>query len=143
MKKPIMEYKNKEQLNISLHEWQRRLGLSDWAIKAMLVDVFPENVCASGHCSSNYVSRTATIRILQKPLSESGTDYIKPCSEETLVHELLHCVLYASTLSDEHAGVDWTFYEMRTHQELETLARAFISAKYNIAEDWFHIDEGI
>ena len=38
---------------------------------------------------------------------------------------------------DEHAGIDWAFYEMKSHQELETLSRAFICAKYNITLDWF------
>ena len=85
-REPIMQFTSQEQLEESLKEWQSRLGLRDWAIVARLVDVFPENIGASGHCSQNYVAKTAFIRILKYPLSESGADYIKFCSEQTLVH---------------------------------------------------------
>ena len=138
---PIMQFESQEQLNASLKEWQGRLGLRDWIIKAVLVDVFANNVGASGHCFANFVAKTSTIRILQHSLSESGTDYIKFCSEQSLVHELLHCVLFGAILEDEHAGTDWAFYKMRTHQELETLSRAFICTKYNITLDWFRTED--
>jgi hypothetical protein len=37
-REPIMQFTSQEQLEESLKEWQERLGLRDWAIKAIIVD---------------------------------------------------------------------------------------------------------
>lgn len=136
---PIMQYTSQQQLDESLKEWQARLGLSDWVIKVKLCKVL-DSIFANGHCSSNYTSKTAFIEILKEPNENSGTDYIKFCAEETLVHELLHCVIYGSTIINENkCSIAEQYMDTRIHAELESLAMAFIMAKYNLTIDWFKV----
>ena len=136
---PIIQFASQQQLDESLKEWQARLGLSDWVIKVNLCKVL-DNPFANGHCFSNYIAKTAEINILKEPNENSGTNYIKFCAEETLVHELLHCVIYGSTIINENkCSISEQYMDTRIHAELESLARAFIMAKYNITIDWFKV----
>lgn len=136
---PIMQFTSQQQLDESLKEWQARLGLSDWIIKSKLCKVL-DSIFANGNCFSNYIAKTAEISILKEPNENSGTNYMKFCAEETLVHELLHCVIYGSTIINENkCSISEQYMDTRIHAELESLAMAFIMAKYNLTLDWFKV----
>lgn len=136
---PIMQFASQQQLDTSLKEWQERLGLSDWVIKIKLCNVL-DNIYASGYCSSNYISKTASIDILREPNENSGINYKRFCAEETLVHELLHCVIYGSTIINiNKCSISEQYMDTRIHAELECLAMSFICAKYNITLEWFRV----
>lgn len=106
-----------------LNEWQERLGLQDWRIKLCPKctpgEMEMEN--AAGCTIWTESIKSAKIQILNP---KYYGDRIVPFDfEKTLVHELLHLKL--SLVSSE---VD-TLQERVTHQMIDDLGRAFVSAK--------------
>ena len=106
-----------------LEEWQNRLGLQDWRIKlhgkCKPEDMAVENV--AGCTEWNETLKTARIEILDP--AYYGERVIPFDWEKTLVHELLH--LKTCFVSD---GVSELQVRI-THQMIDDLARAFVSAK--------------
>lgn len=134
-------FENELEMVASVEEWKARLNLNDWVIKVSFAEVIPEDIYRVGSCSANYVSKTAKIQILRCPIGETGEDYIKFSHELTLVHELLHCVIFGSALEKDGNTIEAKYYETRVHSELEFIARALISAKYNFSLEWFKEEE--
>ena len=76
------------QLNKLVKTWARKLGISDWYIRAEFKssDEMPED---EGRCWHYPEYRRAIIDILQESDRDEESDSI----ESTVVHELLHIVL--------------------------------------------------
>lgn len=129
---PIIEFKTQEELDICLAEWQERLFLRDWNIKAYLVhrDVIPG---LAGDSNVQWVNSCGTIRILYA--DEIPSDSIeKEPHEKILVHELLH-FKYMGFEGEE--TIENVFWDEKQHQLLEQMAKSLIMAKYRITYDWF------
>lgn len=128
---PIEFFENQEQLNKYLKEWQKRLMLTNWIIKAKIVDQneIPEN---AGKCNSDFHNSCAMIRIAE--YNHNNNYIMKQPQELVLVHELLHCVFMQISNNNYLESV---FYEEKQHQTLERIAKSLIMAKYNLDYDWF------
>lgn len=131
---PIIEFLSQEQAVTCLKEWQHRLYLDGWIISLDFADYrdMPE-VGDAGYCDFQMVNKCAVITLCNSAGCKGGI--AKFCQEETLVHELLHCVF-------NFAGYDAGSYDSRyrdimQHQEIEMMARSLIMAKYGIGPDWF------
>lgn len=73
-------------------EWQARLGILDWDITVEVVKPDVNNFAGRyGDCNVNIRKRSAVIRVLDP--SASSEDHFLP----TLIHELLHVVLWGIT----------------------------------------------
>ena len=136
MAEPVMEFKDEQQLCSSLKEWQERLFLTDWTIKATLVDfseVVYENykdVC--GDNTYNSVNQFTVIRVIRHN-DEMRSRIQKCCHEKTLVHELLHLKLHFPIVGTfESSNLD-----QRIHTFIDQMAKSFIMAKYDLPFDWF------
>lgn len=131
--KPIEVFKNQEQLNQSLKEWQNRLFLNDWIIKAYICEPhdFKEiNVC--GENEFDMTNKCCVIRILDPKYY--GERIMKYCAEKILVHELLHCKYNWIDNNDTYEG---TYLDVSEHGLLEQMAKSLIMAKYGIGLDYF------
>ena len=130
---PIEEFTSQIMLDQSLKEWQKRLFLDDWIIKARLVapDEFTlENVC--GENEFDMVGKCCVIRIMEKKYY--GDRILKYCAEKILVHELLHCKYNWLVAPDTMEG---KYFDELDHSLLEQMAKSLIMAKYNIGLDYF------
>lgn len=133
MRKPIEKFTSQERLNESLKEWQARLFLNDWTIKAKITtDLKDES--NHGECESCFVSKCAMIRIQSYDAIKAGEWIQKQPQELVLVHELLHCKMALISRESTLEGAWW--YETQ-HQLLEEMAKALIMAKYGLDFDWF------
>lgn len=134
MKKPILEYKNTNQLLENLQEWQERLGLSHWAISAHH-NCAPDEMIqcnVAGECEWQEVNKSAVIRLADAKLY--GRRILKYCAEKTLVHELLHIKLCMLGESGNR------LQDRIQHQIIEDMAKVLIAAKYNLSLKWFEED---
>lgn len=135
MQEPIIEFKTPEELETSLKEWQERLFLNDWIIKAKVVeneDIDEDNM---GENTLDPVNKCAVIRI-RKPDEETKDSITKAVYHEcVLVHELLHC--HMNFLEKEHPTIEEVLFDIREHALLEQFAKSLIMAKYGIGFDWF------
>jgi len=137
MSKPIIEFKTQEELDASLAEWQERLFLSDWIIKATLSD--PGTLAINGERVYGINEYQAAIKVASvriERLTDDTKDRIAiGCQELTLVHELLHCkfLFTDNTPSTTEGG----FMGLAEHQLIEQMAKSLIMAKYGIKFDWF------
>jgi len=137
MNQPIIEFKSQEELDACLAEWQERLFLSDWIIKAALSD--PGTLAINGERMrgiNEYQAaiKTASVRI--ERLTIDTEDRIATgCHELTLVHELLHCkfILADNAPNTTEGG----FMGLAEHQLIEQMAKSLIMAKYGIKFGWF------
>lgn len=129
--RPTMEFRNEEELNNCLKEWQTRLFLSDWIIKGCLVhgESIPE---LAGQSSAQWVNSCGVIKI--RRANEIPDCIEKTPHELTLVHELLH---FKYLLIEDDSTIEGTYYETKEHQLLEQMAKSLIMAKYNIPYAWF------
>jgi hypothetical protein len=134
---PIMVFKNQSQLTASLKEWQKRLGLNDWEIKA-IIDDMDECPYRGVDCTHLAVEKSAIIRIHKDDCNIELRDIKvrKSPQELTLVHELLHCKM--SILEHPNSAEGQSVYYIE-HTAIEDIAKALIMAKYNITLDWFKI----
>lgn len=130
---PVMEFKNEEELQQSLEEWQERLFLSDWNIAASLVNG-EEIAGLAGDSTVQWTNSCGTIRIRHFAEMPNGAIEKEP-HEKVLVHELLHFKIMGYTNSN--AGIEEVFFDESQHRLLEQLAKSLIMAKYNIGYDWF------
>lgn len=136
MREPIMEYADQAELDASLAEWQDRLFLNDWIIKAAIVDkcadINGKNCIATN--THNHDNKDAFIEIERLSGDHEG-HYCKLPQEGSLVHELLHCKYCWFSYDEENA--DGCVLNVYHHQQLEQMAKSLIMAKYGIGFDWF------
>ena len=134
MKEPINIFKSDEELQQSLKEWQERLFLTDWVIKAEITNELSSKGL-HGHNDLKYSIKAAMIRINQET-EVDGDDWIMRQPQElVLVHELLHCKM--ALLTNSNPTYEQYALEIAEHQLLEEMAKSLIMAKYNLTFDYF------
>ena len=106
-----------------LHNWQNRLGLTDWAIElqdnAIPADFI--NTECEGEVEYKESTKTAIIRIIRP---DCYGEKVKPFNfERILIHELLHLKL---ALLDDSGNA---LQDRLVHQLIDDLARAFVPIK--------------
>ena len=131
MSKPIIEFKNNIELQSCLKYWKDKLYLNNWIIKAELVDDIGTGSDALGINKTVLVHKTALIKILK---GKHKGEFIKPCAEKVLIHELLHCKFEVEV---DRPTIEELKYMETQHQELEMLARSLLRVKYNLSASWF------
>ena len=129
MKEPIIAFKDEEQLKEYGKMWQDILYLNDWIIKYILVDNIDND--SLGNNKNVFIHKTALIKILK---NISNDEFITPCAEKVLIHELLHCKF---EVENERPQIEDLLYEETQHQDLEFMARSLLRAKYNLSKEWF------
>lgn len=78
---PIIEFKSQAELDASLKEWQERLFLADWIIKAKVEHAEVEGIDVVGYCEDAPTIKAAIISIT--PADEIPKDAIvKSCAEK-------------------------------------------------------------
>lgn len=130
-RQPIRAFNTDEELQASLAEWQERLFLNHWNIKAYLVHG-DEIKDLSGDSTVQWVNSCGTIRIRYANEMPDGMIEKEP-HEKTLVHELLH-FKYMGFAGD---SIESVFFDEKQHQLLEQMAKSLIMAKYGISYGWF------
>lgn len=131
--KPIEEFSNQEELNQCLREWQYRLFLNDWIIKAYICEPSEFNLQdCDGENEFQIVTKCSVIRILDKKYY--GERIQKYCAELILVHELLHCKY--NWLKD-NGTYEGKYLDTMEHSLLEQMAKSLIMAKYGVGLDYF------
>lgn len=146
MNTPIEKFKNDKEFQKVAHEWQKRLFLDSWFIKYSLSD---EPLYANpddkeecfGVCDKSFETNEAFITIntrLHTKVNESNLVCKNCCfrayEELTLVHELLHCVLFPVYSLDTYSE---KFMDIHNHAKVEQLAKSFIMTKYNLDKSFF------
>lgn len=130
---PIEFFENQEQLNKYLKEWQERLFLRDWHIKAFFAD--GEQIPGlAGQSDVSWQNSTGFIDIRKEGQFPEGAIEKQP-QELTLVHELLHFKFM--NMEKQNATIESVYWCEMQHQLIEQLAKALIMAKYNLDYDWF------
>lgn len=134
MKKPILVFTSQNQLDAYTQEWQERLFLRDWFIKAKLVS-FSELENKESLGENNYDITTHEAKIAIGELEDNQICNFN-CQELTLIHELVHCKL---TLTDGiSSSLEGNFISNYEHSIIEQLAKSLLMAKYNLSRDWFY-----
>lgn len=134
---PIEFFENQAQLDEHLKEWQERLFLRDWHIKAFFTD--GEQIPGlAGESDVCWQANTGFISIRKEGQFPSGAIEKQP-HELTLVHELLHFKFM--NMGKQEATTESVYWCEMQHQLIEQLAKALIMAKYNLDYDWF-LSEG-
>jgi len=132
---PIITFANDEQLQESLGEWQARLFLNNWTIRAKIAPF--KDIDACGDCSANTVRMFAEIRISEHKKSWFE-DVQKTVDELTLVHELLHLKIgKVLSFNAESLSYPAECFALEEHVLLEQMAKSLIMAKYNLPFEWF------
>lgn len=118
-----MIYRDQDEAENSIKEWQERLLLQDWDLKIKIVRQSKLPPDAMAHVSCVFQSKQALIR-LTDPI-----DYPKDAAwlqdhEQSLVHELLHlhCWGFADDDTESPKGI-------AEEQTASTLARALVKFK--------------
>lgn len=128
--KPIMIFKDNKELTERGKYWQEVLGLQDWLIKFMLVDkdkFTEENDERAGENTTQYVLKTAVIRLLKNPPVDEF--YFNQPQEQVLIHELLHSKFVS--VNNAHRSIESILYENYEHTLIEDLSKSLFWAKYN------------
>jgi hypothetical protein len=125
MRLPKIEFKDQAELDKYLKEWQERLFLTDWIIKAKLVDPaeMPQSLGLNDYVQE---LKSCIIRI-SKNSDYHKDEIVKFCQEKVLVHELLHCVFLNLDKPKD----------IKTHIIVEQIAKSLIMTKYNLPFEWF------
>lgn len=133
---PICIYKNQEELDASLQEWQTRLFLDDWIIKAELFDLndMPDGKNL-GFCTHYDDTKAAFISIAKLSPEEASNELIKPCHERVLVHELMHCKRLSFATDSE--SIQDAEFRVSEHAHIEQMAKSLLMAKCGVGLDWF------
>lgn len=135
---PVMEFKDDAELNKCLDYWKEKLFLRDWIIKAELKDevTLPTGENCYGTNAFEYSTRQSTILIRKYNPDVDSKCERKYCAEQTLVHELLHCI-YAYLAKSGSPSYESAYLEAHEHQQLDRLADTLIMTKYNVSFDFF------
>jgi len=134
MNKPVCKFKDNKQLNKYLKEWQNKLYLNDWIIKAELAS----DLCMNGEkCNglNNMISEHMTSFISISTEQREGNPMMTYCEEKVLVHELLH--LKYNWLQGP-SNYESEYVDAKEHQLLEQMAKTLILTKYNLDREWFN-----
>ena len=129
---PIMKFKNDEELMQCLKEWQDRLYLNDWIIKAKLCPL-SEMGNDLGNCDPVMSIKSSDIKICILNEDILHNNLVKVCHEQTLIHELLECIYERAGGEDLGAII----LEEYMHAQLELMSRSLLMAKYRLTPDWF------
>lgn len=119
---------NSNEVEELLNEWQKRLGLEDWAIiltygcKCSDMDDPDYSIAETTWETTN---KCAKIQIISK--DEYGERMLAYDFEKTLVHELLHCKF--SIIDKDLNTYEGVVVEQARHQLIDDLARALVMAK--------------
>ncbi len=135
--KPIITFKDNEELKKYLRYWQDILQLNDWHIKAELVDSIEEEIDSFETTGKNlltFINKHSYIRIKREP---EKSKVVRDCQELVLIHELLHCEFAVQGNGEK---IEQLLYETMHHQQLETTAKALLRARYNLPMEWFYND---
>lgn len=137
MSYPKCNFKNVNDLIKCMEEWKHRLFLDDWIIRVELKDnvVDSQNNSCYGLNCMNFITREAIIQIRKYDKEKDKDTCRKFCMEQTLVHELLHCIY--NWLQKDYNNHEAAYYDNKDHQQLDKLADSLIMAKYNIPFEWF------
>ena len=132
---PVIHFADDGTLQAYLKYWQHVLHLDDWYIKAVLVDELRDESGEDLAGQNNYCvdNKEASIKISKA--DPKGT-YMKHCEELALVHELLHCLILTWE-NVSNGTIECALFSLTEHQKIETLAKAFIMAKYGVDKEWF------
>lgn len=111
-----------EELQEKLAYWQKRLRLRDWRITVKFASVHELGLNSGGDCNADWETQSASIRVL--PESDYNADWKQQSDvegeEETLVHELLHCIFNPFEAKRE------TTEFILQHRAVNTLAFALV-----------------
>lgn len=138
--KPIDVFKNQEQLEECLREWQHRLFLDGWLILAHVEDKImnpdgEEVIDTAGYNTFVFESSQANIQLLSDESYKENNTLFKHCQEKDLVHELLHCKYdWMGCQGGTYEGV---YLDATEHQKLEEMAKSLIMAKYGVDYNYF------
>lgn len=123
--------------------WKDVLRLTDWVISFSLYhdELYnSEGVIVKGNTTYEPVLKAARVEISDYSKSNSlANRVLRPCVEETVVHELLHLRL---SLLDAPSSYEGKCAELYEHTNVEILARSFIMAKYDLDWSYFANAEG-
>lgn len=133
-------FKDQEQLEECLREWQHRLFLDGWLILAHVEDKImnpngEEVIDTAGYNTFVFESSQANIQLLSDESYKENNTLFKHCMEKDLVHELLHCKYdWMGCQGGTYEGV---YLDATEHQKLEEMAKSLIMAKYGVGYDYF------
>lgn len=114
-----MIYKTNEELQIACAEWQKRLRLQDWIVKARIARIKEmDDQEAGAECNPYLKRKIAAIRI-RDSIDMPDKMIIEQDMEWDLVHELLH--LHFQPLNTEDSD------EIALEQAVDVLAHSFIT----------------
>jgi len=133
---PVMEFQDDKQLAEYLVEWQTRLFLDDWIIKAVLCDpgeLWGDDGRRAGEIEMKFDKKCARIQI-ERLTEDTRNRIVKICQERVLVHELLHCKYNWVYRADTYEA---KVLDTLEHQLLEEMSKSLIMAKYKIDHKWF------
>lgn len=135
--KPVEIFKNNEELNTYLKEWQRKLYLDTWSIRAILSNDEKLALICSGDIEFERTHESAIINIYNKFDSSDPRFNVKVPQELTLVHELLHI---SFNLDEKYETIEQKEYYDYYHNLLNKMAKALLAEKYRFDRDWFKND---
>ncbi len=85
---------NKKKLNNILLKWQKRLMLDNWNIVIQIVDFKRTDYRQSGDFKADFKNKRAVIYLTCDPFLRNQKT-IEKQEEQTIVHELVHIVLWS------------------------------------------------
>ena len=114
-----------EQLQEKLKEWQERLRLQDWIVRARICrrHELPSN--SQGRVYVTLSKKMANILILD-PVDYEPDNMLPQDMENSLVHELLHLHLWPITGDDEEG-----IYRIAEEQAIESITSGLLHALRN------------
>jgi hypothetical protein len=97
---------NEREVSGWIVKWQKRLGLSEWAIEAKVVRIadLPKGAVANIHWS--LPKRKATIKVLSSLDSNLRKEDIPRDTELSVVHELIHLSMARLPLDPNHTDIE-------------------------------------
>lgn len=131
--KPIDVFKNQEQLEECLREWQHRLFLDGWLILAHVEDKImnpdgEEVIDVAGYNTFVFESSQANIQLLSDESYKENNTLFKHCQEKDLVHELLHCKY--DWMGCQVGTYEGVYLDATEHQKLEEMAKYGVDYNY-------------
>ena len=63
---------------------------------------------------------------------------VRGIEELTLVHELLHCLLFPIDVNPNEADYQTLYMDLDNHRKIDQLAKSLLMVKYNLDFDYFY-----
>lgn len=117
--------------------WQKRLNLEDWIIEFKLSHeiLYDSNdIQVQGCTSYDETLKCAIISITDVEYAEGSIKTLYLCSEQTVVHELLHLCL---SLHEYPTTYDGKCAELINHRQVEFLARSFVEVRCRLEHSYW------